>query len=344
MSSQSAPFELISTNGWLRTKGLMGVRGTAYNLKVLATDQIAPQKTTVLQVTVIVSGVNEHSPKFSLSKFDLRVREDAEVGSSMASLTATDPDAGLNGQLQYRILEHNMTILKINTSTGVLSVGQSLRGMANRKFKFTIQASDQGYPSRIGIARVSVTVNDVNDHPPRFTRQLYNFYIPEGSLGGTSVGAVRATDADRMSPHNLIEYRIVAASDFTPHQFNIDKKSGMIRLVEHGEVDFEQQRTVELQVMALNPRNDVGEADNVQLNSSCKVRVHVDSRNEFAPKCARSQQDVMVSESVPTDSYVGQVRALDRDSGKHGRVRWALDQPSYTKGFRIDADTGWYRW
>ena len=42
-----------------------------------------------------------------------------------------------------------------------------------------------------------MTVLDVNDNPPNFIRQPYNFEIKEGMKVGTQVDTVTATDLDQ---------------------------------------------------------------------------------------------------------------------------------------------------
>lgn len=50
--------------------------------------------------------------------------------------------------------------------------------------------------SSIASATIRVVVEDRNDNAPVFSEEKYETFLPEDSLGGTTVVTVSATDAD----------------------------------------------------------------------------------------------------------------------------------------------------
>ena len=64
------------------------------------------QKSTATLVVTVVD-VNDHSPVFAASAASVHVKEDVEEGFVVATLVATDADAGDNGRVTYCIVSGN---------------------------------------------------------------------------------------------------------------------------------------------------------------------------------------------------------------------------------------------
>lgn len=54
------------------------------------------------------------------------------------------------------------------------------------------------------LLQVAVTVQDLNDTPPKFSKNLYTESVSEGILTGTKVATVKVTDEDSTGQINLI--------------------------------------------------------------------------------------------------------------------------------------------
>lgn len=48
------------------------------------------------------------------------------------------------------------------------------------RYDLNVEARDEGIPPRIGIARLLIIVQDINDNSPRFQQSFYDASIPEG--------------------------------------------------------------------------------------------------------------------------------------------------------------------
>lgn len=59
---------------------------------------------------------------------------------------------------------------------------------------------------------MTIRIVDVNDNPPRFTHDIYNFRAFEYYGSGTQLGIVRATDSDS-GINGVITYRFVSGND-----------------------------------------------------------------------------------------------------------------------------------
>ena len=116
--------------------------------------------------------------------------------------------------------------------------------------------------SLTGSARLSVVVDDVNDHAPVFRSRVYLAHVAENQPSGTSVAVIEAIDRDE--GHNAdVRYRLL--SDFSG-DFRLDIRSGL--LTTNREFDREKEEVVNITVVAM----DLG---NPLLSSTANVVVSI---------------------------------------------------------------------
>lgn len=104
----------------------------------------------MLQVFVIieVDDVNDNDPVFNKTLYKAFVKEDANVSTSVVTVTATDRDKGSNGKVYYAISSGNSEgFFHVDNKTGVVSTAGSLDRERTSKYTLIIQAQDNGHPS-----------------------------------------------------------------------------------------------------------------------------------------------------------------------------------------------------
>lgn len=65
----------------------------SYQLTVRATDSVTGEFANVF-VNILIEDVNDNSPNFTQASYNAYVMETAEVGKSIATVSATDRDSG----------------------------------------------------------------------------------------------------------------------------------------------------------------------------------------------------------------------------------------------------------
>ena len=97
-------------------------------------------------------------------------REDEAVGSKLLTVTATDLDTGLNGDIRYIIRSGDPNEdLWLDSHRGDLYVQRRLDYERKNQYELEVVAQDLGNPQGADTASVTLTITDVNDNAPQVT-------------------------------------------------------------------------------------------------------------------------------------------------------------------------------
>ena len=172
-------FAINSGTGAITTAAALDHEASAsYALTVTVTDDGNPALSDTATITVNVTNVNE-AP--SASDTSGSVAEDVSVGTSVATVTATDPDAG--DTLSYAITAGNTGGAFAIDSSGNITTATALDYETTASYTLTVTVTDSG--SLTDTATVNVTVTDVAEATgPKLVRTTVNNV---SSAGWTSV-------------------------------------------------------------------------------------------------------------------------------------------------------------
>ncbi|NWI22251.1 CADN protein, partial [Sula dactylatra] len=117
-----------------------------------------------------VEDSNDHSPVFLSQLIQTSpFFENMPVGTTVATVRATDKDSGLNGNIVYSIKSDSDPMRQFAVDQyGHMVVANTLDREVMQKYGLVVQASDQGTPARTGSVTVLINLLDVNDNGPRF--------------------------------------------------------------------------------------------------------------------------------------------------------------------------------
>ena len=157
---------------------------------------------------IIVLDVNEFTPFFSKPNYEVSIPENALVGDTIIVVSATDSDA-VENIVVYSITSGNSNkTFIINPENGSIFLHKPLDFERKKQYNLTVNVTDNGIPALKSLANVIVTVEDVNDSPPVFTKCEALVILQEQTTSQTQLFRVSATDADSGSNAN-ITYSVV---------------------------------------------------------------------------------------------------------------------------------------
>lgn len=328
-NQDSSNFQLNTSSGVIKTKEPLDYDGQgqkSYTFMVYARDQPGSPsfRQTSAEVVVKIQDVNDNTPNlqvFYLGKNPAEVPENA-VNKSIASILINDNDdsSGPNGQVNVEISNGNgsfqLVFVTKTQSGGLFYVLKTATLLDREKIAFhniSVTARDGGNPSLSSSVYVLVSVLDVNDEVPTFSKLRYTASVNEHAQNGTSVFRVVAYDSD-IGSNADISYSVLSGNGL--HWFNIESTSGLITTAKS--LDRELVPQFSLTVLA----QDHGVPP---LNSTCVVLVTVDDVNDNVPRFNQSDFNATLPENMEPGATVITLQATDEDVGANGNVTYMID-------------------
>ena len=187
----SSDFTINSANGVIATSVVLDYERTpSYVLNAQADDGNGGK--TLSNVIVNVIDLNDETPLFNSASYNSYVTENALIGSSVMTVTASDEDAA-DSALAYELSGTNNSHFAV-TSNGLIQTGRDIDYESVQGYSLTLTATDSA--NNTGTTVIIITVVNVNDNDPVFSAATLSVDVSEGSAPGTSVAKLTATDGD----------------------------------------------------------------------------------------------------------------------------------------------------
>ncbi|XP_044220870.1 cadherin-8 isoform X1 [Thunnus albacares] len=288
-----------------------------------------------------VQDINDNPPQFIEGPYRASVPEMSAVGTPVTRVTATDADDpvyGNSAKLVYSILE-GQPYFSVDPNSATIKI--ALHGMdreMREEYLVVIQAKDMGghMGGLSGTTTVTVTLTDINDNPPKFSKSLYDFVIPEDLPIGKMGGKVKANDRD-IGENAKSTYSVIEGDDQGMFEIITDTQTqeGILRLKKP--LDFETKKAYTLKVEATNIRSEPSSGG--PFKDTATVKVVVEDSDE-PPVFSKPMYLLEVNENAPINTVIGTVTARDPDfSGS--LVRYFIDRHTdLERQFNINVDDG----
>uniref|UniRef100_A0A8C1V9M2 FAT atypical cadherin 1a n=1 Tax=Cyprinus carpio TaxID=7962 RepID=A0A8C1V9M2_CYPCA len=325
-------FVLDMDSGWLKVYTPLDRETTDhYTLNITVYDLGIPQKSSSRLLDVKILDANDNSPQFLQDTYSVDISEGTAVGTEIIQVEAKDKDLGDNGVVRYSILA-DTDQFSIDTETGIVTVKKPLDHEVQPSFVLKIAARDQAAaePQLVSTVLLKITLEDVNDNPPKFVPPNYQVRVREDLPIGTVIMWLEAHDPD-VGPSSQVRYSLIDNGD---GKFEVDKLSGAVRIVQN--LDYEKK-----QVYSLTARvKDKGKP--ISLSSSCHIEVEVVDVNEnlYRPLFPSFVDKGFIKEDVPIGTSVMKITAQDEDKGRDGEISYSIRDGSGLGIFTIDEETG----
>uniref|UniRef100_A0AAY5E7U8 Cadherin domain-containing protein n=1 Tax=Electrophorus electricus TaxID=8005 RepID=A0AAY5E7U8_ELEEL len=339
-------FEINAITGEIIVKGLLDFEvKDKYEIDIQASDKGLVPMTTDRSVTIKIVDLNDNAPEIEVTSFSSTIPENSRSGTTVALISVSDLDSGMNGKVFCSILEDIPFKLIPSSHDSVYSLVtmSSLDRETTHRYDITLLAKDAGDPHLSSVKTITVHVSDVNDNSPEFYLPPYTFYVLENTVPGTSLFSVPASDRDS-DENAVINYQILRdnteENKYTSF-ININSENGEIYALKS--FDFETVKAFQFKVAAVD-------SGNPPLSSNVTVNVYILDQNDNVPvilyPVSANGSDEGVEEiprNVNAGHLVTKVRAYDADIGYNGWLLFSMQEVSDHTLFGLDRYTGQIR-
>ncbi|XP_008567692.1 PREDICTED: protocadherin beta-8 [Galeopterus variegatus] len=302
-------------------------------LTLTAQDGGSPPRSGATQVYIEVVDVNDNAPEFEQPFYRVRIPEDSPIGFLIVTVSATDVDIGVNGEISYSLFQASDEVSKtfeINPSTGEIRLKKQLDFETIQSYEVNIEARDAG--SFSGKCIVLTEVMDVNDHAPEVTMSSFTSPIPENSPE-TVVAVFSVSDLDSEENGKIS----CSIQDNLPF-FLKSSVENFYTLLTEGALDREIRAEYNITITV----TDLGTP---RLKTEHSITVQVSDVNDNAPAFTQTSYTLFVRENNSPALHIGSVSATDRDSGANAQVTYSLlpthdPQLALASLVSINADSG----
>ncbi|XP_064618178.1 cadherin-related tumor suppressor-like [Liolophura sinensis] len=177
-----------------------------FSLYIEAYENSTIQRSNITVVSITVTDLDDNRPVFSHSLYTTEIVEQPTFGSTVAFVTATDSDEGVNSYFTYKLLNGTEYFGVTGNETGpgiiVVKNGTTLDRETNPTYWIKIGTNTDTDQKHTTILQISL--QDVNDNVPIFDEKEYHFEVRNRTASGGSsmvlvgdvLGTVSASDKD----------------------------------------------------------------------------------------------------------------------------------------------------
>nr|XP_033796893.1 protocadherin-15 isoform X1 [Geotrypetes seraphini]XP_033796894.1 protocadherin-15 isoform X1 [Geotrypetes seraphini]XP_033796895.1 protocadherin-15 isoform X1 [Geotrypetes seraphini]XP_033796896.1 protocadherin-15 isoform X1 [Geotrypetes seraphini] len=326
-------FNLSQSSGLLSLAKPLDRESTDRYILIVTASDGRPDGTSTATVNVVVTDVNDNGPVFDLYlPKNLSVQEE-EVNAFVGQVKATDPDAGINGQVYYSLANLN-NVFRI-ASNGSISTAIKLDREKRDFYELIVEATDGALDPRRSTITLAINVLDIDDNSPVFTNASYIVAVQENLAPGIVFLRIEAKDADLGAN---ISYQI--RSKEVTQLFGLNQSTGELYLLKS--LDFESFAGREATYTFLVEAFDIG---GTMPPGLATVTVQVKDMNDYSPVFNKAVYWGMVAPDAVKGTIITTVSAEDQDppGTPASRVRYKVDVVEFPYSatiFDVEENTG----
>ncbi|XP_028599588.1 protocadherin-7 isoform X3 [Podarcis muralis] len=324
----------------------------SYELTLRVRDGGDPARSSQAILRVLITDVNDNSPRFEKSVYEADLAENSSPGTPILQLRAADSDVGVNGQIEYvfgAATESVRRLLRLDESSGWLSVLHRIDREEVNQLRFTVMARDRGQPPKTDKATVVLNIRDENDNVPTIDiRKIGRIPLRDGVasvaedvLVDTPIALVQVSDRDQ-GENGVVTCTVVGDVPFQlkPASEGEGEPQNKRKYFLHtsAPLDYEAVRDYNVVIVAVD-------SGSPSLSSNNSLLVRVGDTNDNPPVFSQAVLEVSFPENNAPGERVATVIATDADSGKNAEIAYSLEPSPLSAEspgglFTIDPDSG----
>ncbi|XP_040597854.1 protocadherin beta-13-like [Mesocricetus auratus] len=293
-------------------------------LTLTAQDGGSPTRSGTTEVHIEVLDFNDNAPQFEELLYRVQIPEDSPIGFLITTVSATDKDIGVNGQISYSLFQASDDISKtfsIHPLTGEVRLKEQLDFEKTQSYEVNIEARDAGTFS--GKCTILTQVVDVNDHTPEITLSAFTNPIPE-NLPETMVAVFTVSDLDSGENGKIT----CSIQDDLPFFLRPSGENFYTLLTQK---PLDRETTAEYNITIT-----VTDLGTPRLTTQHTITVQVSDVNDNAPAFTQTSYTLFVQENNSPALHIGTISATDSDSGSNARITYSL-LPAHDSQLTLDS-------
>ncbi|XP_052863308.1 cadherin-23 [Anopheles cruzii] len=355
-NNASELFEIDRLKGSVRTRQLLDREDSgnpingAFILEIVATEQseLKPPPSATMEITVIVTDVNDELPRFRSDAYRCEIVENAQENTLATFVEGSlnevfDYDQGTNGTFRLS-LQPPSDIFEVTPSQALneATFGIRVKNPALldyerlREVNLTIVASEVELASRSSAARVRVRVLDQNDNFPEFSQPTYEIDVPENVTIGTVLVQIEATDRDS-GTFGTEGVRYTNLTGSISPSLHLDPRSGVITVTSFDDHLFDRE-IVQKHYLSVEAQDNGGRGN----RNTVQLILNLIDVNDNAPMFLQKQYDVRLKENAFEFESPIAVEARDNDQAgsPNSAVEYRLLDTRHAEHFHVGLKTG----
>ncbi|KAM9834064.1 protocadherin alpha-8-like isoform 21-T21 [Syngnathus typhle] len=298
-------------------KSLDREKKAKHSLVLTAVDGGKPPRSGTLNVSIHVLDINDNRPIFSQDIYEITIAENIPIGTSIFKINGTDPDEGINGEIEYSLaktLKKNVySVFEVEKSTGVIRVKGKVDYEENDIYKLDIEASDKGTPPLTGECRVIIKIRDMNDNVPEIEVTSLSNSVPEDSKPGTLISLISVKDKDSGVNGKIIS----TITNGVPFELKPSYKENVFSVVTKEFLDREEVSQYEITIKA----TDCGEPP---LSAVKSLKIQISDVNDNSPHFEQNPMEFYLTENNAAGNSIFQVSATDKDINNNAAISYHI--------------------
>ncbi|XP_069052229.1 protocadherin alpha-C2-like isoform X23 [Lepisosteus oculatus] len=286
-------------------------------LLLTAFDGGTPERSGVLNITVVVLDINDNAPVFDKEVYSVTLKENVPVGTLLIKVNASDLDEGPNGEVVYSfgnsIRSKEYEAFDLNMETGEIKVKGEIDFEEHQSYEIDIQASDKGQSPLIAQCSVLVKIEDANDNRPEIDITSLSNVIPEDARPGTVVALMGVVDSDSGKNGEVV----CTLQDNLPFVLKPSSRENFYSLVTNRKLDREVIPMYNVTITA----SDLG---NPSLSSFKTITVMISDVNDNSPEFSQNPYALYLVENNVPGASIFSVSASDADQNENALISYML--------------------
>ncbi|XP_030648008.1 protocadherin gamma-A11-like [Chanos chanos] len=317
-------------------KNLDREKRESMSLLLTAFDGGEPQMSGTVQIHISVLDANDNAPVFTQKTYKATLTENAQKGSKIITVSASDADEGPYGKITYyisNIMEGLTDAFTIDEVSGDVTLNSELDYEMISNYQIDIEAKDQGGLS--DSCRLVIDVLDINDNRPSISVISMSSSISEESEIDKVIAMINVNDPDS-GENGKVD---CAVMDNIP--FVISSSSSRLNffsLKTQQQLDREKKAEYNITIKC----TDEGVPP---LSSNISVQLHISDVNDNAPVFEKNCYEAYIVENNALGHSIFTVKASDSDWKQNARVSYILEDitvngVSVSSYVSLNADSG----